>query len=89
MYVGARLTDSPIHSAIGVMSRCPDAHAAEQLMDRVFGSQSSQGVVRDLIDPDLLFIGSLNEAASPYGVECKHGASECRGNVQQLCMMGA
>lgn len=34
----------------------------------------------------MAYIGSLNSSYTPYGVACKHGPSECDGNVQQLCV---
>lgn len=71
------------------MSRCPDAHACEASSDRVFGSRSSQGVIRDLVQPELVFIGKLNNESVPFGVDCMHGSQECRGNVQTLCMQGS
>lgn len=30
---------------------------------------------------------SVNASEPDFGVTCKHGPSECRGNVQELCAM--
>jgi hypothetical protein len=65
---------------LAVMSKCPDAQFCETVMDRVFP------VVKDKISaPKTIYIGQLN-SSSPYGVSCMHGPSECRGNIQQLCV---
>ncbi|MEW5301878.1 MAG: hypothetical protein WDW36_004706 [Sanguina aurantia] len=58
------------------MSKCPDARACEA----TFSSVLSQ--VGNLTSLQMHYIGN------PRGqyVMCKHGPSECQGNVQQLCM---
>jgi len=65
---------------LGVMSKCPDAEIFESVFDKTLADVDS------LVDLRLTYIGQLNETMQPYGVECKHGPSECDGNVQQLCV---
>jgi hypothetical protein len=66
---------------MNVESRCPDGHLCENVFDRVFATAS----LKDRVAPKLVYIGSLNDS-SPTGVTCKHGFSECRANIQQLCV---
>ncbi|KAG2438226.1 hypothetical protein HYH02_010927 [Chlamydomonas schloesseri] len=68
-----------IEILMAVMSRCPDARAAEATMDQVLTRLHSIATVR------LVYIGSFNSSSSPYGITCKHGEIECAGNTQQLC----
>ncbi|CDZ98812.1 Gamma interferon inducible lysosomal thiol reductase GILT [Phaffia rhodozyma] len=65
---------------IGVMSRCPDAFQMESTFDKVLKTRS----VRDKVDLELVYIGTPN-ATDHIGVSCKHGETECSGNIQQLC----
>ncbi|KAI0080899.1 hypothetical protein K474DRAFT_1657417 [Panus rudis PR-1116 ss-1] len=66
---------------LGVMSQCPDAILCESVFDEVLKHTS------DKIDLSLTFIGKLNASEPIYGVTCKHGPSECAGNVQELCAL--
>ncbi|KDE03454.1 hypothetical protein MVLG_06065 [Microbotryum lychnidis-dioicae p1A1 Lamole] len=59
------------------MSRCPDAELCESVFDRVLDK------VGPLVDIKLLYIGELDTKDGK--VTCKHGPSECTGNIQQLC----
>ncbi|GAA6054872.1 hypothetical protein JCM3770_004262 [Rhodotorula araucariae] len=84
---------NPVHVALGVMSRCPDATLCEAVWDRVleerlpaspsngFGGARTTG---ELVQLELVFLAHEN-ASAPYGATCMHGEPECRGNVQQLC----
>lgn len=64
---------------LGVMSNCPDALYCE----RVFNDVLSQ--VGPLVELDVTYIARVNASEPTYGVTCRHGENECRGNVQQLC----
>ncbi|KAF8477879.1 hypothetical protein JB92DRAFT_3091411 [Gautieria morchelliformis] len=66
---------------LGVMSRCPDALLCESVFDGVLKQ------TWDIVDITLSFVGKLNNADPDFGVTCKHGVAECRGNVQELCAM--
>ncbi|BGP45725.1 hypothetical protein JCM10450v2_001555 [Rhodotorula kratochvilovae] len=80
----------PVHVALGVMSRCPDATLCEAVWDRVLeerlpaSAPFGGGHVGALVEIELVFIAREN-ASAPYGATCLHGEAECRGNVQQLC----
>lgn len=63
---------------IGLMSKCPDFFAFASTFSRVV---DEPGVWR-LIDVDYAYIAERARA----GPVCKHGASECDGNVQELCV---
>ncbi|KAJ1847804.1 hypothetical protein LPJ70_001349 [Coemansia sp. RSA 2708] len=63
-----------------VMSQCPDAVKVEG----VFGNVVRE--VYSIMDVQLNFIGRPNPNAT-YGVDCKHGDSECRGNIDELCAL--
>ncbi|KAI8928662.1 hypothetical protein BC831DRAFT_447487 [Entophlyctis helioformis] len=58
-----------------VMSKCPDA----VLCERVFASVLE--AVAPITDLTTQYIGK----AEPDGFVCRHGESECVGNIQQLC----
>ncbi|GAA5939200.1 hypothetical protein JCM3775_003210 [Rhodotorula graminis] len=81
-------TSKPVHVALGVMSRCPDASLCETVWDRVLEerlpTKFGSGVVADLVDMELVFIAH-EDSSAPYGATCMHGELECKGNVQQLC----
>ncbi|KAI0701807.1 hypothetical protein BC835DRAFT_1404460 [Cytidiella melzeri] len=64
---------------LGVMSQCPDAIVCESVFDETLQQ------VGDKVDLSLTFIGSVNASEPDFGVTCKHGRTECRGNVQELC----
>ncbi|SCZ91716.1 BZ3500_MvSof-1268-A1-R1_Chr5-1g07626 [Microbotryum saponariae] len=67
--------DNKVPIRLAVMSKCPDAELCESVFDRVLDK------VGTLVDIKLLYIGDTE-----YGkVKCKHGPSECTGNIQQLC----
>ncbi|KAF1919791.1 hypothetical protein BDU57DRAFT_513077 [Ampelomyces quisqualis] len=62
---------------IHIMSKCPDARdCLEQLVVPAMAD------VSDKVDFRLSFIGSLTD---DDGVECKHGQTECLGNILMLC----
>ncbi|KAJ2450187.1 hypothetical protein EV183_004441, partial [Coemansia sp. RSA 2336] len=63
-----------------VMSRCPDAIKVERVFDGVVPQ------VYSIMDLQMNFIGQLDPHSS-YGVKCKHGDDECRGNIDQLCAL--
>ncbi|KAG2437490.1 hypothetical protein HXX76_006139 [Chlamydomonas incerta] len=67
-----------IEILMAVMSRCPDARAAEAVMDEVLAR------VHSIANMRLVYIGTFN-SSSPYDIVCKHGEIECAGNIQQLC----
>ncbi|KAI0092070.1 hypothetical protein BDY19DRAFT_990816 [Irpex rosettiformis] len=71
--------DVKVPLTLGVMSQCPDALLCESVIDRTLQH------VRDKVDLSLTFIGRLNASEPDFGVTCKHGPTECRGNVQELC----
>ncbi|KAJ1920438.1 hypothetical protein H4219_001275 [Mycoemilia scoparia] len=68
----------PVDVDLFVMSRCPDA----QLVEREFNTIVDD--VGPILNIKQHFIGTVN-ATAEYGVECKHGDSECKGNIEQLC----
>ncbi|KAA1093858.1 hypothetical protein PGT21_000887 [Puccinia graminis f. sp. tritici] len=63
---------------LGVMSKCPDAQICEDVFDKVLAE------VADKVDVLVAYMGDIDPAAQ-YGVRCRHGDSECRGNIHQLC----
>jgi len=67
---------------LGVMSKCEDAEYCENTWDKVLDK------VSDKIALQLVYIGKLDDDER-YGVKCKHGESECTGNIQQLCFARA
>ncbi|KIP07039.1 hypothetical protein PHLGIDRAFT_71740 [Phlebiopsis gigantea 11061_1 CR5-6] len=71
--------DIKVPVVLGVMSACPDALLCESVFDRVLKRVGSK------VDLSLTYIGQLNATEPDFGVNCKHGAVECAGNVQQLC----
>ncbi|KAI0736196.1 hypothetical protein C8Q72DRAFT_768944 [Fomitopsis betulina] len=66
---------------LGVMSRCPDAVLCEAVFDQVLKK------VGHKVDLSLTFVAHANISEPDFGVTCKHGPSECAGNVHQLCAM--
>lgn len=68
----------------GILIQRSAEPASIQLCESVFDKVLA--VDDDLMDLRLVYIGQLNDTLTPYGVECKHGAAECDGNVQQLCV---
>ncbi|KZV61008.1 hypothetical protein PENSPDRAFT_659203 [Peniophora sp. CONT] len=73
-------TDVKVPVTLGVMSRCPDALLCESVFNQVLAKVESK------IDLALTYVGRLNESEPTFGVTCKHGPTECAGNVQQLCV---
>jgi len=63
---------------LGVMSKCPDAQICEDVFDKVLAE------VSDKVDVLVAYMGEI-DPSSRYGVRCRHGESECRGNIHQLC----
>ncbi|KAH9918211.1 uncharacterized protein BXZ73DRAFT_53124 [Epithele typhae] len=64
---------------LGVMSACPDAILCETVFDRVLARAAGK------MDLQLTFVGTPDASVPDWGVDCKHGALECAGNVQELC----
>lgn len=81
---------------LGVMSRCPDALLCENAFNQVLKK------VSDKMDLSLVYVAKyvlrcwlgnlrllafrLDSSEPDFGVKCMHGAEECAGNVQQLCV---
>ncbi|WEW57404.1 hypothetical protein PRK78_002871 [Emydomyces testavorans] len=61
-----------------IMSKCPDAKYC--LLDLIVPAMVE---IHDKVDFKLSFIGNVSESSS--GVSCKHGPSECVGNMLMLC----
>jgi len=74
-------TDTKVPVILGVMSRCPDAVLCESVFDQVLKR------VADKVDLSLTFVGHPNTSEPDFGVSCKHGPTECAGNVHELCAM--
>ncbi|KAJ0335881.1 hypothetical protein COL922a_008651 [Colletotrichum nupharicola] len=76
-----------------IMSKCPDARLAiGKSGDRVL-TAAAQDCLRDLVLPTMMktyqkvnftlsYIGTPTEND---GIDCKHGPSECMGNIIELC----
>lgn len=71
------ISDRPVNVEFFVMSKCPDAHKCETLFAPALLKLSS------IINFTLSFIAY--ESGSKE-IECMHGADECLGNKQQLCV---
>ncbi|SPO41718.1 uncharacterized protein PSFLO_07200 [Pseudozyma flocculosa] len=71
-----------VNVTLGVMSRCPDALACEATFDKALDRVNTK------VHLEMAYIGTLNSSAT-YGVDCKHGDSECAANIQQLCLQHA
>ncbi|KAI9797445.1 MAG: hypothetical protein M1833_005485 [Piccolia ochrophora] len=61
-----------------IMSKCPDAKGC--LHDLVLPAMQQ---IEDKVNFTLSYIGSTTEKDD--GVECKHGPTECLGNMLELC----
>ncbi|EEP75516.1 conserved hypothetical protein [Uncinocarpus reesii 1704] len=61
-----------------IMSKCPDAKYC--LLDLLMPAMVK---IHDKVDFKLSFIGNVSESTSD--VSCKHGPSECVGNMLMLC----
>ncbi|TRM67553.1 hypothetical protein BD626DRAFT_554667 [Schizophyllum amplum] len=72
--------DVKVPVELGVMSKCPDALACENIFDQVIPKVGTK------MELDLLYIGKLDASDVEFGVKCMHGPEECAGNVQQLCV---
>jgi len=68
---------SPVRVDFYVMSKCPDAKFCENLWGPALSPLSS------IITADMNYFGEDNGGGA---FNCMHGASECEGNVQQLCV---
>ncbi|EKM80293.1 hypothetical protein AGABI1DRAFT_113492 [Agaricus bisporus var. burnettii JB137-S8] len=76
-----RTFDSRVPVQLGVMSKCPDALLCESTFNEVLGK------VGDKMDLSLVYVAKFDESEPDFGgIICKHGAEECAGNVQQLCI---
>lgn len=65
---------------LGVMSRCPDALLCENIFDQVLDKVAGK------IELSLIYVAKIDPSEPDFGVRCMHGAEECAGNVQQLCV---
>ncbi|KAH8728714.1 gamma interferon inducible lysosomal thiol reductase-domain-containing protein [Phaeosphaeriaceae sp. PMI808] len=70
--------DSKVPLDVHIMSKCPDARAC--LKKLVVPTMAD---VSDKVDFRLSFIGQTTEEDD--GVQCKHGQTECLGNMLMLC----
>ncbi|KAJ1680030.1 hypothetical protein EV182_000821 [Spiromyces aspiralis] len=61
-----------------VMSKCPDALLVEDMFNTIVYD------LAPIMDLKLHYIAQPSDNAT-YGVICKHGDSECRGNIDELC----
>ncbi|KAF2861831.1 hypothetical protein K470DRAFT_256672 [Piedraia hortae CBS 480.64] len=68
---------SKIPMDIYIMSKCPDARDCMQML--ILPTMQN---VSDIIDLNLSYIGTENADGS---VTCKHGPTECQGNIIELC----
>ncbi|KAF1846572.1 uncharacterized protein K460DRAFT_282487 [Cucurbitaria berberidis CBS 394.84] len=70
--------DTKVPLEVHIMSKCPDAR--DCLKKLVVPTMSN---VSDKVDFRLSFIGSVTN--DDDGVQCKHGQTECLGNILMLC----
>ncbi|KAG9202984.1 hypothetical protein G6514_003765 [Epicoccum nigrum] len=63
---------------VHIMSKCPDARACLQKL-----VMPTMANISDKVDFRLSFIGQLTNEDD--GVQCKHGQTECLGNIVLLC----
>lgn len=70
--------DNTIPLEVHIMSKCPDARDCMQKLVLPTMAQ----VARD-VNFTLSFIGTVNNHDD--GVQCKHGPTECLGNILMLC----
>ncbi|KAH9844184.1 uncharacterized protein C8Q71DRAFT_731675 [Rhodofomes roseus] len=75
------VTETKVPVILGVMSRCPDAVLCESVFDQVLKR------VANKVDLSLTFVAHTNTSEPDFGVSCKHGPTECAGNVHELCAM--
>ncbi|KAI9489183.1 hypothetical protein BDB00DRAFT_845030 [Zychaea mexicana] len=81
--ISDRTTDwRPLQSAVPielfVMSKCPDKVDCEEVISKVLKQ------VKVPVSLDVNYIARPNSSES-LGFECKHGPTECLGNMQELC----
>ncbi|EDU41950.1 GILT domain containing protein [Pyrenophora tritici-repentis] len=69
--------DTKVSMDVHIMSKCPDARDCLQKL--VLPAMAN---VSDKVDFRLSMIGSLTE---DDGVQCKHGQTECLGDIVMLC----
>ncbi|KAI8079965.1 uncharacterized protein BX664DRAFT_341912 [Halteromyces radiatus] len=69
---------SPVPVDLFVMSKCPDAVYCESVFSTVLKK------VNVPVTFDVNYIAQYASSA-PFAHICKHGSSECLGNIQQLC----
>jgi len=74
------LIDAKVPVQLGVMSKCPDALLCEATFNGVLEK------VKDKVDLSLVYIAKFNSSEPDFRLSCMHGAEECAGNVQQLCV---
>jgi hypothetical protein len=78
--IGNKLVQKPKRQRVPVdlyvMSQCPDAVLCEELFEDVLDK------VDELVAMKTHYIATINGDQ----VTCKHGANECMGNMQQLCV---
>ncbi|KAF2188261.1 hypothetical protein K469DRAFT_566906 [Zopfia rhizophila CBS 207.26] len=71
-------TATKVPLEVHIMSKCPDAR--DCLQQLVLPTMQN---VSDKVDFRLSFIGRTTEEDD--GVQCKHGQTECLGNILELC----
>ncbi|BFZ62502.1 hypothetical protein YB2330_003599 [Saitoella coloradoensis] len=71
-------THKRVEVRLNVMSQCPDARDCEE----VFAGVVEKGAY--MIDFHIDYIAALSRPPTT-DITCKHGPSECLGNIQQLC----
>ncbi|KAL6710038.1 hypothetical protein ACN47E_009829 [Coniothyrium glycines] len=71
-------TETKVPVDVHIMSKCPDARACMQKL--VLPTMAN---VSDKVDFRLSFIGRVTNEDD--GVQCKHGQTECLGNIVMLC----
>ena len=102
LYDSSQYQQSPIRPRVkvpvqlGVMSRCPDALLCETIFNQVLERATekinlSLTYVAECVHIVLLSFLSyaclrVDSSEPDFGVRCMHGAEECAGNVQQLCV---
>ncbi|ORZ08180.1 hypothetical protein BCR42DRAFT_425392 [Absidia repens] len=68
----------PVPIDLFVMSKCPDAVYCEAVFSSVLKKVSVP------VTLDINYIAQY-DGSDPFEHSCKHGVSECFGNIQQLC----
>jgi hypothetical protein len=71
------ISEHPVRVDFFVMSKCPDARKCEMLFLPVLMKLSS------IVNVTLSYIAYERK---PFQTDCMHGANECLGNRQQLCV---